>query len=359
MFLRLVVTASLLLAASVGAQIVMETDDPVLPKIVVIRGEGEIVDPDKWTEFPTKAPIPTDTPTTYPTELSPAPTALAYKLWPKGSHAQCILDTQLKKDDCLEAAYRLGSKEYKFPYYLNIVKDSGLPCGCFLFFNQGQVTVEYNQNTLSSGGCSANAYSALVCDIPPPTPAPSYNPTPYPTPIPTPNPTSPTSLMMLSGPQGYVNSFDGAFDYSASHNGRRGAIYHVYSYHSNGAEDRRFEFGTAATTVGDLVYESRYGNINSYDSTSYVDCPANYVLTGIQSHHHNGAEDRQFRYDCGHFSGWSTSNPNTTPYVNGWDQTVNYYCPSGKVLTGMRSYHNNGPEDRRFQFTCSTWTFGA
>merc|ERR1712200_22531 len=36
----------------------------------------------------------------------------------------------------------------------------------------------------------------------------------------------------------------------------------------------------------------------------------------------------------------------------GWDEMLTYSCPSGKVITGMDSIHNNGKEDRLFKFRC-------
>lgn len=42
-----------------------------------------------------------------------------------------------------------------------------------------------------------------------------------------------------------------------------------------------------------------------------------------------------------------------TGYVNDWDATFNYDCPSGKVITGVYAVHDNDKEDRRFKFTCS------
>jgi len=178
-----------ILSAAVGkAQILMETDEPELPEVVVVKevingtlvykgGDGEIldpiVDPDRWTPFPTLPPVVTGSPTTYPTPLSPAPTTNPYYLWHNGSHDQCIFDTALMKDDCLDAAMLVG-KAFNFPYYLNIIEGSEAPCGCFLWYNEnGDPIVDYNTNTPAVGGCAANVNARLICTIPPPTMAPS------------------------------------------------------------------------------------------------------------------------------------------------------------------------------------------
>lgn len=43
-----------------------------------------------------------------------------------------------------------------------------------------------------------------------------------------------------------------------------------------------------------------------------------------------------------------------TGYVNSWDGVMNYQCPSGQVMSGMYSVHDNGREDRQFRFYCCT-----
>ena len=39
-------------------------------------------------------------------------------------------------------------------------------------------------------------------------------------------------------------------------------------------------------------------------------------------------------------------------YVNDFDAPVAFQCPNGGALDGVGSYHDNGPEDRRFRFYC-------
>ena len=42
----------------------------------------------------------------------------------------------------------------------------------------------------------------------------------------------------------------------------------------------------------------------------------------------------------------------TSGYLNNFDAPVNFTCPSGQVLVGTDSIHDNGTEDRRYAFTC-------
>ena len=151
----------------------IELIKPELPEVVVIRGEGTIVNPDEWTPFPTLQPVVTTSPTAYPTLASPPPTTNPYYLWHKGSHDECILDTALLKDNCLEAALLVGN-EWNFPYHLTIIDSATAPCGCSLRFKgNGDPVVEYNTNTLGSGGCAKSDQTRLICEKPPPTMAPS------------------------------------------------------------------------------------------------------------------------------------------------------------------------------------------
>ena len=43
-------------------------------------------------------------------------------------------------------------------------------------------------------------------------------------------------------------------------------------------------------------------------------------------------------------------------YVNNWDEVIAFQCPQNGYITGIDSYHDNGPEDRRFKFRCCETT---
>eukprot|EP00546_Thalassionema_frauenfeldii_P009858 CAMPEP_0178918002 /NCGR_PEP_ID=MMETSP0786-20121207/13579_1 /TAXON_ID=186022 /ORGANISM="Thalassionema frauenfeldii, Strain CCMP 1798" /LENGTH=916 /DNA_ID=CAMNT_0020591653 /DNA_START=188 /DNA_END=2935 /DNA_ORIENTATION=+ len=129
---------------------VIELLEPELPGSVVIRGEGEIVDPDRWTEFPTPPPVITHAPTPYPTPLSPAPTPINYVLLDNGDAGNCVSGTtEVALDDCLDAATLVGDKPgYIFPFYVEEVDSStNTPCGCYLKGLNGgaQRIIEYNK----------------------------------------------------------------------------------------------------------------------------------------------------------------------------------------------------------------------
>ena len=43
-------------------------------------------------------------------------------------------------------------------------------------------------------------------------------------------------------------------------------------------------------------------------------------------------------------------------YVNDWDEVIAFQCPQNGYITGIDSYHDNGHEDRRFKFRCCELT---
>mmetsp|Transcript_27342 Transcript_27342/g.41586 ORF Transcript_27342/g.41586 Transcript_27342/m.41586 type:complete len:1401 (+) Transcript_27342:156-4358(+) len=143
-----------LLTTIIGtAQGVIELLEPELPDSVVIRGEGEIVDPDKWTEFPTPPPVYTDPPTPYPTPMSPAPTPINYILMESGQSGSCVVGTDpVVIDDCLDAG-TLVAPDKHFPFYVEeLTTSTTMPCGCYILTKEhGQQIIEYNACGLTDG----------------------------------------------------------------------------------------------------------------------------------------------------------------------------------------------------------------
>lgn len=107
---------------------------------------------------------------------------------------------------------------------------------------------------------------------------------------------------------------------------------------------------------------------NGYDQHSEVNCPSNQVLAGVWSHHDNGAEDRVWKYACAPFT---AKTGYLTPYLGGcsgwtgatgWDAT--WTSPgdgrTNQVITNVKSWHDNGREDRQFSFRyCTVYNVGA
>ena len=69
-----------------------------------------------------------------------------------------------------------------------------------------------------------------------------------------------------------------------------------------------------------------------------------FTYTGTYSEHHNGYEDRRFKYTCGELSdNRIVRSCYWTSYTN-WDAAWAVDAGSNKVIAGVKSYHDNGKE---------------
>uniref|UniRef100_A0A6I8T2I0 Hemagglutinin/amebocyte aggregation factor n=1 Tax=Xenopus tropicalis TaxID=8364 RepID=A0A6I8T2I0_XENTR len=91
--------------------------------------------------------------------------------------------------------------------------------------------------------------------------------------------------------------------------------------------------------------------INDYDKPLSFQCPKQQSISFIISKHSNRREDRVWSFACQN-SLYLPLSCNWTNYVNDFDQELNFTCPTGSVLSGMESYHDNKKEDRRWKFRC-------
>ncbi|XP_022295541.2 hemagglutinin/amebocyte aggregation factor-like [Crassostrea virginica] len=129
-------------------------------------------------------------------------------------------------------------------------------------------------------------------------------------------------------------------------------IYQIVSTHNNKKEDRRFDFNCRPVhDVAGPVSCSLSGYVNNFDAPVLYTCPNGGYLNGVSSVHDNKKEDRRYRFRCcTPRSGYYHKNCKWTGYVNNWDETFNYFVPSGYVIRGVNSIHDNKKEDRRFKF---------
>ena len=131
---------------------------------------------------------------------------------------------------------------------------------------------------------------------------------------------------------------------------------------------------------------SRWLEYNSWDGVQDQLCDSDEFMTGLDSYHDNGREDRRYRIRCtkvksdakiednpdiiqypwpGNPSlGEKLAEPGLMvyqnvqslrkhyPWANTWDEHFTFTCDAGAALVGMYSVHANGPEDRQFSFKC-------
>jgi len=133
----------------------------------------------------------------------------------------------------------------------------------------------------------------------------------------------------------------------------------MYSYHSNSREDRKFKWKYCEPYSHPQISGVSALSKTSYDDQWERRCSGrnggNSALVGATSWHSNYREDRQWKFYCGNVDNKYYLNNaycSWTNYVNNWDQAVNYNCPSNGIIRTISSYHHNGHEDRRWRFEC-------
>ncbi len=155
---------------------------------------------------------------------------------------------------------------------------------------------------------------------------------------------------------GYVNNYDGPVNYTCP--GDK-VISGVRSVHSNGTEDRRFEYKCCRASVSGTALVKKYclfsGDVNNKDNLVNYTCSPPLVYGGVQSNHDSGTEDRSFSFQCCDMKLTESAeikDCEISGYVNIFDGAVDYTCPINKILVGEMSYHDGGFEDRRFRYKC-------
>jgi len=137
--------------------------------------------------------------------------------------------------------------------------------------------------------------------------------------------------------------------------GQNRMITGFYSKHDNKREDRRWKFYSGYASGVVCSTRSWTDWVNWWDDTMSFECAGNEALQRIYSYHDNKREDRRWKFKCCRVSsnahlisgGW-------TDYKNDWDSKLDYECPnSNTVVVGIKSYHDNKKEDRRWKFKCA------
>jgi len=123
------------------------------------------------------------------------------------------------------------------------------------------------------------------------------------------------------------------------------AITGMWSKHDNGKEDRVFRFRFCKISVEQG--STWTGWVNNWDGPVDWQTSNGNVMTGVTSKHDNSKEDRLWSFRQTPML--ASTSPVLSNYVNNWDAEFSYYDDS-KVFVGMYSVHDNGKEDRKFKF---------
>eukprot|EP01083_Nonionella_stella_P128771 390253_1 len=163
--------------------------------------------------------------------------------------------------------------------------------------------------------------------------------------------------MTCQSDSGYQNGWDSTLSVSSTEYFMSG----VYSVHSNEKEDRLYKFDWCKPE-NNVAFESTQSlSLTAYDATWTQDCgdlnDGDAALMGVYSRHDNGHEDRQFQWKCGLLDSTKYTLGDcvsSSGWENTWDGVLNFECENDGVLRSVTSAHNNDVEDRLFKFECCT-----
>merc|ERR1711973_461197 len=92
------------------------------------------------------------------------------------------------------------------------------------------------------------------------------------------------------------------------------------------------------------------GYVNDYDEVLVYECSSGAgLIAGMESEHDNGSEDRRWNYKCCFAEATCYHDCHFTPYINDYDEAMDYSVQDGYVVVGMESEHDNKHEDRKWR----------
>ena len=100
-------------------------------------------------------------------------------------------------------------------------------------------------------------------------------------------------------------------------------------------------------------YMARLEWQNGWDAVLNKQCPSGQGFYRVRSKHNNGREDRRWEFYCRQVV--QTGNPTctkTSSYINNFRDAISFMCSKNQYLGAVESYHDNSKEDRRWKFTC-------
>lgn len=176
--------------------------------------------------------------------------------------------------------------------------------------------------------------------------------------VPTVNRASGETIESPQYPSSWQNNYDGVLSYFATDSsGNFAPLCGLKSIHSNSNEDRRFKWAKCPlknVPSGKSVtvkYLTR-GGWTTLDGAYVHSCRESRFLVGIESYHINKNEDRAFKITCARWVDVRRGMCKWTGWLNNYDQAVDYSCEPNKAISGFRSVHHNGYEDRRWELLC-------
>merc|ERR1711953_1242708 len=137
-------------------------------------------------------------------------------------------------------------------------------------------------------------------------------------------------LCCLAGVRGqdWANDYDGYLYYECPTNQ---SVTHIISIHDNGPEDRIWAFECSPSQF------------------SLETCSWSGVIAGMESEHDNGSEDRRWNSKCCFAEPTCYHDCHFTPYINDFDEPMDYSVQDDYVIVGLEPEHNNKHDDRKWR----------
>ncbi|OWF37968.1 Hemagglutinin/amebocyte aggregation factor [Mizuhopecten yessoensis] len=144
-----------------------------------------------------------------------------------------------------------------------------------------------------------------------------------------------------------VNDYDGPMNFSCQGDT---TLRHLSSSHTNYYEDRVWSVG-CYPAVARLENCQWTGYVNDFDQTFDFECPGDGFINGIRSFHNNYYEDRKWAFKCCEMQDRVRRNCRNTGFVNSYGGDLSYTTAHAyQNFHGWTSIHNNYYEDRIFDF---------
>jgi len=150
--------------------------------------------------------------------------------------------------------------------------------------------------------------------------------------------------------------FTNRYDENHSCKCQKGAkIRQIESRHSNAKEDRKWwlvceMFPGIENTVSEHV---EYNAFSRYREKISMSCAKNGYLTGMESHHSDKQEDREFKFFCAKSSSIKVYNCKEWRSLNDLDQHMNLVLASDEIISELESEYHSSHRDRKWRVkTC-------
>lgn len=172
------------------------------------------------------------------------------------------------------------------------------------------------------------------------------------------------AIVLTSQLSGWLNDWDHQLMFGGEPNL---AITGLYSVHQNGVEDRRWKLRFGPTVGSALRKKGQSSNKqllclkkqwtvwqNQFHQLLDFTCPSGRLLNGIVSYHDNTREDRRWKFHCCELSsGFSVRQLPWSNLLNKGDGVVDFQCKrSDQAIIGLLSWYDRGTKDRMWKAKC-------